>query len=198
MGRLGFITEFAKADLFEDLTSFFNHGLEIYKENLFKVEIWEKDQLRQKGFFLNDAVISKNEISRMFTLSIDSNDEHVCNLSGDGLIISSPIGSTAYSLAAGGSIIHPAVNAIAITPICPHSLSNRPFIIPNTFTVEIRLPDKDTEVTLTLDGQEAFTLNNKMLMKVSKSTNRSIKMIKNPNRTYFHTLKEKFTHGRRN
>lgn len=198
MGHLGFITEFAKSDFFDDLTQFFNHGLEIFNQNLFKVEIIEQGKLKNKGFFLNDAVISKNDISRMFTLSLDVDDEHVFNLSGDGMIVSSPIGSTAYSLAAGGSIIHPAVNAIALTPICPHSLSNRPFIIPNTSSVEIRFPDKDTEVTLTLDGQEAFTVTNKTLIKISKSANRSIKMIKNPNRTYFHTLKEKFTHGRRN
>lgn len=198
MGRLGFITEFSKVDFFDDLTSFFNHGLEIFKQSLYKVEVWDKLKLHQKGFFLNDAVISKNEISRMFTLSISANDEHICNLSGDGLIVSSPIGSTAYSLAAGGSIIHPLVNALALTPICPHSLSNRPFVIPNSFAVEIRIPDRNTEVTLTLDGQETFTITNNMHIKISKSSNRSIKMIKNTNRTYFHTLKEKFTHGRRN
>ena len=124
MGHLGFITEFAKAEFFDQLESTLKGDFKITQLSLYQVEVFSKRREKPsfKGYFLNDVVVNNNLISRMLTLSVESDGEHIYNLAGDGLIISSPIGSTAYSLAAGGPIIHPHVNAITLTPICAHSL----------------------------------------------------------------------------
>ena len=133
----------------------------------------------------------------MLTLSVESEGEHIYNLAGDGLIISSSIGSTAYSLAAGGPIIHPLVNAITLTPICAHSLTHRPLVIPDHSNVVIRAAKSDESIKLTLDGQEQVTLGSNDIIKVTKIKTKIVRLVKNPTRTYFRTLKDKFTHGAR-
>lgn len=193
MGTLGFITEFSKSELYDGLDSFFSGKYKTFKIPLYEVQI---PQRKIKLHFMNDVVVSKSEISRMISLSATADGEHVFNLSGDGLIVSSPIGSTAYSLAAGGPIINPAVKAMLLTPICPHSLTNRPLVIPENTQFEIQSNNIDDVLSITLDGQEALKLNGKEKVIVKRSRF-SAKMISNPNRTYFHTLKVKFTHGRR-
>jgi NAD+ kinase len=197
MGRLGFIAEFSKMDFYDELAKALDNKLDYFKIPLFKVEVKKNLNEIFEGYFLNDAVINKNDISRMFTLTLEARDNHIFNLSGDGLIISSPIGSTAYSLAAGGPIIHPKVNAIGITPICPHGLSHRPLVIPDSFPIVVKTNPKDGPVTLTLDGQQMIDVNKGEVITITRSKIRYAKMVKNPNRSYFHTLKEKFTHGRR-
>ena len=106
------------------------------------------------------------------------------------------MGSTAYSLAAGGPIVHPDVKALLLTPICPHSLTHRPLVIPDSHEVKIKLLDDIDSVTITVDGQIALKLDKKIEVSISKARN-YISIIKNDERTYFHTLKEKFVHGRR-
>ena len=133
----------------------------------------------------------------MFKIDVECNEEHMYELSGDGLIISSPIGSTAYSLAAGGPIVHPSVNGIILTPICPHGLTHRPLVIPDSQTIELIVPKKEQELMLTLDGQSVHSLESLDRVRITKNKNRYINLIKNPDRAYFQTLKEKFTYGRR-
>lgn len=198
MGRLGFITEFSRAELFDQLEIILKKNVEISKVHLYKTTVIRKDKKNFQGFFLNDAVVSKHEISRMFALAIESNNEHLFDISGDGLIISSPIGSTAYSLAAGGPIIHPFVNGITLTPICPHSLTHRPLIVPDNLGIDVRIPPSTDNINLTLDGQVFFNVESRDIIKIQKSKTRYMKLINNPDRTYFQTLKDKFTHGRRN
>lgn len=193
LGHLGFITEFNKNDFYEKLNVVLAGKFEIIKKQLFSVTINHKD----KYFFLNDAVFNKNNIARMLTLSVDANKEHIYNLSGDGLIISSTIGSTAYSLAAGGPIVHPSVKALLLTPICPHSLTHRPLVIPETCEISVQLLDHGEKAHITLDGQNVVTIKSRDSIKINKETRRSILVIKNDEKTYFHTLKEKFVHGRR-
>lgn len=197
MGRLGFITEFSKIDFYRWLAHWFTEGLDVFKVPMFKVEIFKKNKVITKSYFINDVAINKNDISRIFSLSVESDEESLYNISGDGLIISSPIGSTAYSLAAGGPIIHPEVDSMVLTPICPHSLTHRPLVIPSNSKVKIRGLKKSYPISITLDGQEAYELNDGEYIKISRDRSRSILLIKNPNRTYFETLKEKFTYGRR-
>ena len=146
---------------------------------------------------MNDVVVNNNLISRMLTLSVESEGEHIYNLAGDGLIISSPIGSTAYSMAAGGPIIHPNVNAITLTPICAHSLTHRPLVIPDHSNVIIKAAKSDESIKLTLDGQQHVTLGSNDTILVTKKKSKIVRLIKNPDRTYYRTLKEKFTHGAR-
>ena len=126
MGHLGIITEFSKGELFNALGKVIEGDVDIIRINLYKAEIMEKDKVVRAGFFINDAVFNKNDISRIIGLHVATEDELIYRIDGDGLIVSSPIGSTAYSLAAGGPIIHPKVSSMAITPICPHSFINRP------------------------------------------------------------------------
>lgn len=199
MGHLGFITEFTKAEFFDQLEATLKGDYEITSLSLYQVEVFEKkkEEAKFKGYFLNDVVLNNNQISRMLTLSVESEGEHIYNLSGDGLIISSPIGSTAYSLAAGGPIIQPSVNAIVLTPICAHSLTHRPLVIPDHSSVVIKAAKPDESIKLTLDGQQAIVIGSSEVVKVTKKKSKVVHLIKNPDRTYFRTLKEKFTHGAR-
>ncbi|EQC44840.1 NAD(+)/NADH kinase [Bacteriovorax sp. BSW11_IV] len=196
MGRLGFITEFSKHEFYESLAQTLEGKFETLKLNLFQVQVFKKEKSLFKGHFLNDAVVNKNDISRMFTLAVESEDENIYNLAGDGLIISSPIGSTAYSLAAGGPIIHPSVGSMALTPICAHSLTHRPMVISDRSKIFVRPLQESGVITLTLDGQEAYDLKPGERIQITRSS-RFVTLVKNPERTYYHTLKEKFKHGRR-
>jgi NAD+ kinase len=199
MGHLGFITEFTKAEFFDELEATLKGNFKMTQLNLYKVEVFPKAKKKPTftGYFLNDVVINNNQISRMLTLSVESEGEHIYNLAGDGLIISSPIGSTAYSLAAGGPIIQPSVNAITLTPICAHSLTHRPLVIPDHSSVMIKAARTDESIKLTLDGQQAITIDSNQIVKVTKNKTKVVRLVKNPTRTYFRTLKEKFTHGAR-
>ena len=199
MGRLGFITEFSKGEMYDGLNNVLEKKYDFEKMGLFKVEIFDhgKKYSNLKFFFINDVVVNKYDISRMFSLTVEVEEEPIYTLSGDGLIFSSPIGSTAYSLAAGGPIIDPKVKAVVMTPICPHGLTHRPLVIPDNSKVSIKIAREQTPVTLTLDGQQAITLDTKSTIVISKVVGNHVKIIKNPSRTYFQTLKTKFRHGKR-
>lgn len=197
LGRLGFITEFSKTDFYEQLNLILAGKYDVFKKSLYLCEVKKNNETITKEYFFNDVVFSKNDIARMFTLSVEAQDQHIYNLTGDGLIISSTYGSTAYSLAAGGPIVHPDVHALILTPICAHSLTHRPMVIPDNFNIKVNLIDKIHSVNLTLDGQIAIDLEPNLTIEVKKAPKRFVSIIKNPERTYFHTLKEKFVHGRR-
>jgi NAD+ kinase len=196
LGRLGFITEFSKIDFYEALHSILLGKYQTKEKSLYTVNINEYGKNEQSFHFINDIVFTKNSISRIFSLGLDIDNEHVYDISGDGLIISTPIGSTAYSLAAGGPIIHPDVKALLLTPICPHSLTHRPVVISENAHISVNLLDQDTEVILTIDGQKAVAIGHTDNVKISKAGFKKIYFVKNPERTYFQTLKDKFVHGR--
>jgi NAD+ kinase len=195
LGKLGFITEFSQFDFYDSLEDTLKGKFEITLLPLFKVEVQRGKEAIFRSHFVNDAVINKNDISRMFTLSLETNEEQVTIFSGDGVIVSSPIGSTAYSLAAGGPIIHPLVKSLAITPICPHSLTNRPMVITDDSALIIKVYPTNGQINLTLDGQEFLEINNQDSVIIKKSS-LTAQLIKNPQKTYFHTLKEKFAQGK--
>jgi NAD+ kinase len=195
LGKLGFITEFSQFDFYDQLEATLAGKFTTTQLPLFKVEVFRAKEIIFRSHFVNDAVINKNDISRMFTLSMETTEEQVALFSGDGVIISSPIGSTAYSLAAGGPIIHPSVKSLAITPICPHSLTNRPMVITDDSALIIKVYPTNGQVNLTLDGQEFLEINNQDSVIIKKST-LVANLIKNPERTYFQTLKEKFAQGK--
>jgi NAD+ kinase len=197
MGNLGFITEYSKSEFFESLESTLKDGFIIEKVPLFKSKVIKDGNVIFQSCFLNDAVISKNDISRMFKVGVECEDVNIYQLSGDGLIIGSPIGSTAYNLAAGGPIIHPSVNAISLTPICPHGLNHRPIVVSDKSNLKIKIPNKSESIQLTLDGQEFYNLPSRSEVIISKSTGRYLTLVANQERKYFQTLKDKFTHGRR-
>jgi NAD+ kinase len=197
LGNLGFITEFQLSTIFEDLLDCFSHKFENFYLHLFTTKIIRNNNVIFNESFINDTVIGRQQISRIFTLTVELEEEQIFNLSGDGIIISSPLGSTAYSLAAGGPIVHPNVKGIVLTPVCPHGLTNRPLLIPDNNRLIIKLLGRADHVSLTLDGQKTIILEKEDRIEIFKDKSKIIKLIKNPNRSYFQTLKEKFFHGRR-
>ncbi len=196
-GQLGFLTEFSKDRFITRLSETINGKYEIISIELFKVEIFKNEKRYYEGTFLNDAFVGKGDISRMFKLSIGTEDEHIYDLVGDGVVVSSPLGSTAYSLSAGGPILYPEMRACVITPVCPHSLARRPVVIPDKFNLVIKALETGQDIRITLDGQEVITIGEGDIIKISRRKKRSAVFIRNPRRQYFKTLKEKFTHHKR-
>ena len=145
---------------------------------------------------LNDAVINKGALARIIDLEVTINGEYLSTFKSDGLILSTPTGSTAYNLSAGGPIVHPSLHCIIITPICSHTLTNRPIVIPDDVTVRAMLKTKQEEVILTLDGQQGFPLEYEDVVEVKKSRAR-IALIKSPHRHYFGLLRQKLKWGER-
>jgi NAD+ kinase len=144
---------------------------------------------------LNDIVITKGALSRIVEISVAVGDETVTRVRADGLIIASPTGSTAYNLAAGGPIVHPALDAILLTPIAPHTLSNRPVVIPASSDIHVRpIMDSNSEVFVTFDGQSGFPLQSSDIVSVRRAP-RSLRIIKAANRTYFEVLRNKLRWG---
>ena len=198
LGNLGFTTEFSKNYLFEDLSKCLKSEYDTKSVQLYKAMIKNKKgiKLYEKNF-VNDAVFSKKDISRIISLSLEADGSHIYNLRGDGLIVSTPLGSTAYSLAANGPIIYPEVQSLVVTPICPHSLTHRPIVLPNNFSLKIEIEKNQTSPILTLDGQSFTTIQPGQYTEITKASRGKIEVIMNPEKEYFHTLKTKFTLGRK-
>jgi len=145
---------------------------------------------------LNDAVINKSALARIIEIGLSIDREQVTNYKSDGLIISTPTGSTAYSLSAGGPIVHPNLKAFLITPICPHTLSMRPLVVPDDSLAELTLRTGDSEVYLTLDGQVGHPLKTKDRVRVRRSR-QPILMIRSRRTSYFEVLRHKLHWGER-
>jgi len=197
LGTLGFTTEFSKSEIYETLEAVLKGDYKTSKLNLFTTKIFQDGVKTKEYFFVNDAVIGRKDVSRLIHLSLNTNEENIYNLKGDGLIISSPLGSTAYSLAAGGPIIHPESKSIVITPICPHSLNFRPIVLPNDIEIKINPNENKEIIQLTLDGQEAIDINVDSIVSITKSKKRPIEIIKNTEKNFFLTLRNKFTLGKK-
>lgn len=192
LGRLGFITEFNKNEYFDRLGDILEGKYQITTKPLYHVEVNRKGETYFKDYFFNDAVLGKNDIARMIYLRVEMQHEHIYNIAGDGIIISSPMGSTAYSMAAGGPIVHPDVNGLILTPICPHSLIHRPFVIPDTLPINLRIMPPHHSLTLTLDGQVAINIDEQDVVTVNSSKVKKVQLIQNPDRLYFETIRDKF------
>jgi NAD+ kinase len=145
---------------------------------------------------LNDAVVNKSALARMIVVSLHVNREFVSTFKADGLIVATPTGSTAYNLSAGGPILYPTLEVILVTPICPHTLTNRPIALSLDSEVEVRLESPDQEVYLTLDGQQGFPLTNRDLVRIRRSPD-PVYLITDPDRSYFQVLNRKLKWGER-
>jgi NAD+ kinase len=194
-GRLGFITEFNAEGMYQCLSKVLDGDYKLKRCPLFTVRIYLNNKIIFKEKFINDLVISRNDISRLFAVKVECADESLIDIAGDGLILSTPIGSTAYSLAAGGPVVHPNVGALIITPICPHSLLHRPIVVPDDLNVRIRLAPQEREVALTVDGQVSQLIDQRHVVEVIREKSQYVNFVLNPEKTYFHTLKEKFIHN---
>lgn len=193
LGRLGFITEFNKNEYFDHLTDILQGEYTVTQKPLFHVAVKREDKIIFSDYFFNDAVVAKNDIARMTYLRVELASEHIYNLAGDGIIISSPMGSTAYSMAAGGPIVHPDVLGLILSPICPHSLTHRPFVIPDKAQLKLKPLPPYHSLTLTVDGQVAFPIAENDEVVVNDSKMKKVSLIQNPQRLYFDTIREKFS-----
>jgi NAD+ kinase len=145
---------------------------------------------------LNDAVLTKTALARMLEFDLFVDGAPVTRYRADGLIVATPTGSTAYSLAAGGPIVDPQLEALLVTPICPHMLTNRPLVIPVTARIEIDVAVTEEPVYLTLDGQVGFQLESRDRVLVTQSANRVL-LVQPPQKTYFDVLRSKLRWGER-
>jgi NAD+ kinase len=192
LGRLGFITEFNKNEYFDRLGDILEGKYETTTRPLFNVTVTKKGEIHFRDYFFNDAVMAKNDIARMIYLRAEMGGQHIYNLAGDGIIVSSPMGSTAYSMAAGGPIVHPNVKGLILTPICPHSLTHRPFVVPDNCPVNLTILPPHHSVTLTLDGQVALNIDEHDIVSINSAKPKKISLVHNPERHYFQTIRDKF------
>ena len=196
MGGLGFITEVA-ADEFESVLSKTLDGdYEVEKRMTLEVRVIGKNNRRHKFRVLNDAVITKGARSRIIDLETYVGDDYLCTYRADGLIISTPTGSTAYSLAAAGPILEPTLGAVVLSPICPHTLTNRPIVVPSHATIRVTLRSFGDTVILVPDGQPGVRLNNGDKVE-ARDYGLPVSLIKLPSRSYYEILRAKLKWGER-
>ena len=195
VGKLGFIAEFTKDEMLLGMDVFFGNQFLLSTLPLYIVEIMRQGKVIARSNFLNDAVLHKKNISRMFTLAAFLDGQHIYDLDGDGIIVCGPIGSTAYSLSAGGPLIYPTVPSMIMTPICPHGLNFRPLVLPDNLKITLQSLEAEEKLSLTLDGQEEYVIEYLDEISIAKNPKKNISMIQHPTRSYFHKLKEKFIHG---
>jgi len=196
LGGLGFLTEITLDELYPVLERVVRDDFEVNEREVLNALVIRRGVQIAKFIVLNDAVINKGALARIIDLETTINGEYLSTFRSDGLIISTPTGSTAYNLSAGGPIVYPSLHTIIITPICPHTLTIRPIIIPDDVKIRALLKSRDEEVTLTLDGQQGFTLEFEDVVEVEKAEGR-ILLIKSPYRHYFKLLREKLKWGER-
>tara|TARA_B100001142_G_scaffold108752_2_gene110739 strand:- start:7127 stop:7993 length:867 start_codon:yes stop_codon:yes gene_type:complete len=190
LGTLGFLTEGSISKLNSILQEFFEDKLVPDKRQLLNAIIYKKKKLVSKTNFLNDAVINKGALAKIINLDLFVDDILVSNLRADGIILSSPTGSTAYSLSAGGPIVIPSLPLVIITPICPHTLTNRPLVISNNSNIKIRIKTKGSPVFLTFDGNSSLEIENDYDVQVSKSPLK-LTLLRSTKTKYFDILKDK-------
>lgn len=198
MGYLGFLTEVKKDEMFPLLNKALEGDYEIEERYLLQARVTRGEKEVFNHLALNDTVLSKNQLSRIIDIEIRCDDELVTHLRSDGVIVSTPTGSTAYSLAAGGPIVHPHVKSLLLTPVAPHTLTNRPIVLPLQSKVQLKLLTETKnpgEFTLTMDGQVGFPLLHNDKVTVSAYMKNKIKIIKNPWRSYFDLLRSKLHFG---
>lgn len=200
-GSVGFLTEIHVDDVKKSLAKLL-HGDGVFDERtLLHTEVHRGSEILFKGYVLNDAVIAQGAIARLVDLSARVNGEDLTVFHADGIILSTPTGSTAYSLAAGGPIVHPQLDAMILTPLNPHSFSQKPIVIPGDQKVEIEVlprPNRffDTQLSLTLDGQVYFEL--QYQDRVTAFMNgTTIKFLRHKKDTFFPTLRSKLKWGER-
>jgi len=196
LGGLGFLTEITLDELYSVLERVVRDDFEINEREVLNAGVIRRGERIAEFIVLNDAVINKGALARIIDLETTINGEYLSTFRSDGLIISTPTGSTAYNLSAGGPIVYPSLHTIIITPICPHTLTIRPIIIPDDVKIRALLKSRNEEVLLTLDGQQGFTLEFEDVVEVEKAEGR-ILLIKSPYRHYFELLREKLKWGER-
>ncbi|MFH0947977.1 MAG: NAD(+)/NADH kinase [Elusimicrobiota bacterium] len=196
LGKLGFLAETDVKNVFSALKKITSGNYEIEERSMLSIEILRNKKTVDNFIALNDAVIKNGKTARVINLNLGINNKRVTEIIGDGLIVSTPTGSTAYSLAANGPIVHPKTQNIIITPIAPHTLSQRPVIVPDNFIIDVKVNSNHNDVMLSIDGQIDLTLSNGDIVQIQKYKT-PIKLITVGSNDYFEVLRKKLNWGNR-
>ena len=194
-GSLGYLTEFRIEEMFPALEEILMGNYEVDRRVMLEVEHYRNGEMLDSGRVLNDVVINKAVLARIIEIEVELNNLYVNSFRADGLIISTPTGSTAYNLSAGGPIVYPSMNAMVLTPICPFTLTNRPIVVPDTAEINLKLKNESDGVVLTLDGQIGYQMLIGDCVLIKKSAT-SFNLVQPPNRNYFDVLRNKLKWGR--
>ncbi len=192
-GSLGFLTECTKDEWKDALNKGLKDGFNIESRSMLDVELAGS---KVKYTALNDVVINRNDVARMMEFDIFYNKEFISNTKADGVIISTPTGSTAYSLSAGGPITHPSIPAFIVTPVCPHTLTNRPMVFSDSGVVSVEVKTESDDILVSLDGQKAICCTKGRAIKLSKSK-RTLRLVRPKGVSYFDILRNKLSFGKR-
>lgn len=196
MGTLGFLTEI-RVDEFPGLLEHVLEGhFTVEPRVTFLASVSGPERDDQQYRVLNDVAINKSALARIIEMKVSVAGLFVSNFRGDGLIVCTPTGSTAYNLSAGGPIVYPTMNAMVLTPICPHMISNRPLVLPDELDISISIitPAEEQEIYVTLDGQEGMPISENDQVCIRKS-NESILLVQSPDKNYFDVLRTKLKWG---
>jgi NAD+ kinase len=194
MGRLGFLTEVGRSELYPSLEAVLANGYRTERRSFLDVALHRAGGSAISYRVLNDAVIAKSALARIFELTVTVDGHLVGTYRSDGLIVSTPTGSTAYNLSAGGPILSPTLPVAVITPICPHTLSLRPLVVPDSSRIEVTLETPREEVYLTLDGQEGTSLSYRDRISITRSE-AAARLVKVAGRTFYESLRGKLSWG---
>jgi NAD+ kinase len=196
LGGLGFLTTTSQDELYSILDEIFSNKNRVSERVMLEAQVVRDGAAIRRQIALNDAVLNKVPLARIMDVELRVNGDYVTTYKADGLIVSTPTGSTAYSLAAGGPIVYPTVDAFVITPICPHTLTNRPLVIPDSAMIEIGFQAGEETVFLTLDGQVGTELMRGDHIVVRKAPEK-LHLVRPERKTYFEILRRKLRWGER-
>lgn len=194
LGGLGFLTEVRVKELEGSLKKLLAKKYSVEKRMMLEAKVFRKKKAVASYTALNDVVITNGALARVIHLDVKIDKDYVTSYLADGLIVSSPTGSTAYSLSSGGPIVHPSTKSILVTPVSPHTLTNRPILIPDKGVLEIKVINPKKGAYLTVDGQVGLVLKSNDLVKVKKSSS-SARLILLDKTSYFGILREKLRWG---
>ena len=194
LGSLGFLAEISIDELYPTLENILAGKFEIENRMLLNACIWRNGEKVEDHNVLNDVVINKGAVARVINLQVLVNGQYMTSYRADGLIIATPTGSTAYSLSAGGPIIHPSMHTLVLSPICPFTLTNRSILIPDQSIIQVKLAAEYDDVRVTLDGQEGYDMRAGDILEIKK-TKTSFQLIRGPNKNYYQILRDKLHWG---
>ena len=196
LGSLGFLTEITLDEMYTSLEQVYQQDFTTSQRLLLTACVSREGERIAEYSALNDVVVTKSALARVIDLETCINGQYVTTYKADGLIIGTPTGSTAYNLSAGGPVIYPEMQALVMTPICPHTLTNRPTVIPDTSELQVTLKSENEDVFLTLDGQVGFALRYQDVVHLKKA-DYMIRLVRPSERNYFEVLRRKLKWGER-
>ncbi len=194
LGRLGFLSAVPGEAVMEELERVLRGRYRESRRRLLKCELMRGDRLLASYEALNDVVVTNSSLARMVEFDLRVDESHMCGYKADGVIISTPTGSTAYSLSAGGPIIYPTVECFCLTPICPHILTNRPVVVPDSSVLELMLNSRNDRVWLTIDGQVGHPLEPGDRV-ICRRSERVVRLVAPPDKHFFDVLRDKLKWG---